>query len=98
MASSKRLLVVAIARARNTGMKVLGGTRIAKQGTSPVVMEPVKAAITIRRPGTPVVYLLDHSGRKTAATLPIENGTFTIDGARDKTCYYLVCYTDSEGG
>ncbi len=23
-------------------------------------------------------------------TLPVENGTFTIDGTRDKTPYYLV--------
>jgi hypothetical protein len=95
LANSDKLLVVAIARARNTGMKVLGGTRIVERGKSPVVMEPVKAAITIRRSGRTTVYLLDHSGRRTAATLPVENGSFTIDGARDKTCYYLVSYSDS---
>lgn len=92
IASSGNLLVVAVARARNTGMKVLQDSRILQRGDAPVVMEPVKAEITIRREGNPVVHVLDHDGCRTDKTLPVNNGTFTIDGARDQTPYYLVEY------
>ncbi len=88
--TSNRILVVAVARARNSGMKVFGGDRLIQRGTSPIVMEPVRARITVGRNGSPQVYLLDHGGRLTDRTLPVSNGTFEIDGVRDKTCYYLV--------
>jgi hypothetical protein len=92
--TSKRLLVVAIARARNTGMRVLADERILDAGKPPVVMEPVKARITIRKAVAPTVILLDANGRKTDRTLPVTDGAFEIDGARDRTCYYLVAYPD----
>lgn len=92
IASSKSLLVVAIARARNTAMKVFNDCRLLDRGESPVVMEPVKAAISIRRNGQPTVHVLDHDGCRTGKTLPVSDGEFEIDGARDKTCYYLVTY------
>jgi hypothetical protein len=81
-----------VARARNTGMKVFHDSRLLDRGGPPVVMEPVKAAIAIRRSGNPTVHLLDHDGCRTGNTLPVSDGTFLIDGARDKTCYYLVEY------
>ncbi len=90
--SAEGLLIVAIARARNTGMKVLSDVRILDAGKAPVVMEPVKAAIRIDRPGEAAVHVLDHDGGRTGKTLPIEDGTIAIDGARDKTCYYLVTF------
>lgn len=92
LASSKGLLVVAVARARNSGMKVFAEERLLEVGRGPVRMEPVRACLSIRRAGNPVVILLDHNGRRTDRTLPVENGTFEIDGARDRTCYYLVEY------
>jgi hypothetical protein len=92
--SSNDLLVVAIARARNTDMKVFGDERILERGHGPVVMEPVKAEISVRRRGVPTVQLLDHSGRKTGKMLPVTDGRFQIDGARDRTCYYLVSYAE----
>ncbi len=92
--SSKGLLVAAVARARNAGMKVLNDERILDPGKGPVVMEPVKAEISIRKKGTPTVVLLDHNGRKTEKTLPVKEGAFEIDGARDKACYYLVSYPE----
>ncbi len=92
IASSKKLLVVAVARARNTGMKVFADSRILDRGGPPIVMEPVKAKISIRKDGDPTVHLLDHDGCRTGTTLPVTGGTFEIDGARDKTCYYLVTY------
>jgi len=94
IASGENLLVTAIARARNTGMRVYLDTRILNRGDAPVVMEPVSARIEIRRKGDPVIHVLDHAGRKTGRTLPAPNGTFEIDGARDKTCYYLVSYDE----
>jgi hypothetical protein len=91
--SSKKILVVAIARARNTGMKLNESEdQILDRGESPILMESVRAKITLKRPGLPMVYLLDHDGLQTQKTLPVQNNTFEIDGNRDKTCYYLITY------
>ena len=92
LAADKDLLVVAIARARNTGMKVLDDSHLLSPGSAPILMEPVKARIALRRLGTPTVTLLDHDGCRTEKTLPVHDGAFEIDGARDHTCYYLVSY------
>jgi hypothetical protein len=91
--SSRELLVVAVARARNSGMKFSpDGAMMLAAGKSPILMEPVKARITLRRPGTPRVVVLDQDGRPTERTIPVENGVFVIDGARDRTPYYLLRY------
>jgi hypothetical protein len=89
---SKKLLIVAVARARNTGMKIYNDDRLLQRGSSPVLMEPVKAsfALTGTKPAT--VHVLDHSGRRTNRCLPVEDNRFEIDGTRDKTCYYLVTF------
>ncbi len=92
VATARDLLVVAMARARNTGMRVLNDNRILERGSEPILLEPVRAEISIRRSGSAKVYLLDHSGRKTDRTLPIRDGRFEIDGARDQTCYYLISF------
>ena len=92
IASGDNLLVVAIARARNTGMKVYDDSRILDRGKPPVVMEPVRARIEVEKPGQATVHVLDHAGRRTGRTLPVRDGTFEIDGARDKTPYYLISY------
>ena len=92
LTDSRRVLVVAIARARNTGMKVFAGDRLIERGDAPVLMEPVKARIQLAGRESPTVRLLDHAGRRTDKTLPVTDGTFEIDGARDRTCYYLVEY------
>ena len=95
IASSRELLVVAIARARNTGMKFSpSGDRMLAQGAAPIRMEPVKARITLRKPGSPKVLLLDHDGKPTDKTIPLEDHTVAVDGARDKTPYYLVRYPE----
>jgi hypothetical protein len=93
ISSSKKIIVVAIARARNTGMKLNESEdQILDRGESPILMEPVRAKITLKRLGLPKVYLLDHDGLRTPQTLPVQNNTFEIDGNRDKTCYYLITY------
>jgi hypothetical protein len=91
--SSTRLLVVAMARARNTGQQFNEAEdELLAPGAGPVLMEPVEAEITIRRPGNPQVIVLDHDGLPTGRSIPVAGGTFTIDGARDKTPYYVVRY------
>lgn len=91
LAASRELLITAIARARNTNAKVSpDGTRLLVPGEGPVRMEPVSAEITIRRAGKIRVLALDQAGRETGKELPVERGRFSIDGARDRTPYYLV--------
>jgi hypothetical protein len=91
--TARELLIVALARARNTGQKLSpDGSALLARGEGPIVMEPVKARLTVRRAGTPQVFALDHDGRLTPTALTVRNGVIEIDGARDKTPYYLVRY------
>ncbi len=93
LADSRQILIVAVGRCRNTGMKLSpAGDRLLSRGSGPVLMEPVKAAIALRRPGSPKVIVLDHDGRLTDRLLPVADGAIRIDGARDKTAYYLIQY------
>jgi hypothetical protein len=93
LTSSKRLLITAIARARNTGQKLNSAENaLLAPGEAPILMEPVKASIELRRSGSPKVMLLDHDGLETAQSLSVQDGRLAIDGARDKTMYYLVSY------
>jgi len=92
LAGSKSLLVVAIARARNTGMKWVGSSRMVAAGKAPILMEPVVADITLARRGSPTVHVLDHDGHRSGRTVPASNGAFRIDGAAHKTPYYEIAY------
>ncbi|HAK94660.1 MAG TPA: hypothetical protein DCM87_06570, partial [Planctomycetes bacterium] len=91
VANARKLLVVAMARARNTGMQLNDkeDTLLAK-GKAPVLIEPVRATIELRGAGGATVTALDHDGRPTDRVVPLANGVFTIDGARDRTPYYVV--------
>ena len=91
--SAREILIVAIARAKNTGMKFSpGGDRLLAPGAGPILIEPVKASLTIRKAGSPRVFVLDHDGQMTDREIPVENGTIAIDTAHDKSPYYLVRY------
>lgn len=91
IANSRRLLITALARARNTGMKFsVGGDDLLDKGKGPVLMEPVKVTIALAGRRVTGVRLLDHDGRRTEKTVPVTNGQFTLDGARDQTSYYEV--------
>jgi hypothetical protein len=95
VASAGKLIVTAIARARNTGQLLNdSGDEITATGSGPILMEPVKAQITIRRSGAAKIYCLDHDGMRTEKTIPVNDGTFMIDGAKDKTPYYLIEYKE----
>jgi len=91
LASAKKVLIVAIARARNTAAKVHADRVLLARGEAPIVLEPVRSGLTLKR-APKAVRLLDHDGGRTDKTLPVENGKVDIDTGRDKTCYYLLEY------
>ena len=89
IATSRQLLVTALGRARNTGMKFsVSGDELLDKGKGPVLMEPVKAALAFSGRRVVAVRLLDHDGQRTGRTVPVTDGQFTLDGARDQTPYY----------
>lgn len=99
IANDKGVLVTAIARSRNRDQRVLNDVFLARSGAvrnarepGNVLMEPVTAKIELKRPGNPVVHILDHTGVRTGETVPISNGSFTIDTGRDKTPFYLITW------
>lgn len=87
LATAPRILVGAVARARNTGMKVMDGAILAA-GQPPVIMEPVRADIALPAGRALFLRALDQDGRRTAAKLPVADGRITIDGAAQKTIYW----------
>jgi hypothetical protein len=92
VANAKTLIITALARARNKGMNVFHDQFLLKKGGGGVVLEPVRATITLKRQGTPSVELLDHNGVPTGRMLPVAKGSFEIDGTVDKTPYYRITY------
>ncbi|MFP4635009.1 MAG: hypothetical protein ACLFRD_04035 [Nitriliruptoraceae bacterium] len=61
-------------------------------GGEPLVMEPVRARISLAGTGRRVreVCVLDHDGRRTDRTVPVQDDAFTIDGTRDRALYYEI--------
>lgn len=96
VSSAEKLLIVALARARNTGMKLNeAGDKVLEKGEGPVLMEPVRARIRLNRPGRPKVYCLDHDGIRTGRMPKVDDSGFTIDGEKERTPYYLVEYGET---
>jgi hypothetical protein len=94
---ARRVLVTAVARARNTGMRLgtdsAGAPRLLAAGGAPVLMEPVRLALHVDRAGPPpVVHVLDHAGRRTGRTLPVRDGEALLDGAATHALYYELDY------
>lgn len=94
-----RLLVTAVARARNTGMRYSAdGRHLEAVGGPPIELEGVRAAIALHRAGRPTVGVLDVDGRRTGQQLPVVvaggEARFEIDGARERTMYYEITYQD----
>lgn len=83
------LLLCAVARAYNTGMRYHEtGQTLEDMGGKPILMEPVWAQVTV--PGATQVNLLDHDGRRTGKTIPVRNGRFRVNGVTDRTLYYEI--------
>ena len=66
--------------------------RVLDNGKPPIMLEPVKATIAIAGRPIAAVNVLDHDGKRTGKTLDATDGTFTIDGTRDKALYYEVVF------
>lgn len=93
LARGKRALITALARQSNTGFTYLTtDNRVIKNGRPPILLEPVKATLTIAGRSISAVNILDHDGRRTGRTLRVTDGRFTLDGAKDKTIYYEVIF------
>ncbi|HVX12906.1 MAG TPA: hypothetical protein VHC22_17115 [Pirellulales bacterium] len=93
--NAKRALLSVVARNSNTGFKYFAiDERILDNGQGPILLEPVKATISIGKRPIAAVHVLDHAGQRTGKTLEVHSGRFTIDGTRDRTLYYEVEYGD----
>jgi hypothetical protein len=91
LADADECLVVALARARNTGMKFSpAGDRLLAPGQPPIIIEPVKARIAFRRRVPKEAIVLDHDGQPTGRRIALSDGALELDGARDRTPYYLL--------
>jgi hypothetical protein len=91
LANAKGALLCAVARNCNRGFKYFTlDSHTLDNGQGPILLEPVKATVTLTGRNLAAVNVLDHNGRRTGKSLPIAAGRFTIDGARDRTLYYEV--------
>lgn len=89
LSQSKRLLLTAVARAENSGQVYNPSrTSLLDEGKSPILMEPVKATVTLKGIRATRVHVLDHHGRRTGRTLPVTNGRFAI--GNEKTFWYEI--------
>jgi hypothetical protein len=91
LANAQRVLVVALARARNTGMKIgPAGNELLNKGTAPILMEPVRAEI--QWAGRPIqrVHVLNHDGQRTGKMLPVQAGRFVLNSETEQTPYYEI--------
>jgi len=95
IASSSRVLITAVARARNTGMSYSpDGAQLLAIGGPPLQMQGVRATLTVPRPaGEVVVNALDVWGRRTGVTVPFQRAgdriTFQI-APEYKAVYYEI--------
>jgi len=87
---SDKILVTAIARTKNMGMVFNADhTELMETGQSPILLEPVKFTLGIKRCPPPKITVLNHSGFKTDRYIK-NNGGWIIDGSRTKAIYYLI--------
>ncbi|NRA36582.1 MAG: hypothetical protein HRU15_00435, partial [Planctomycetes bacterium] len=89
LSNDSSVLIVGVARCRNTGMTYFNG-QMQSIGKQPILVEPIKATFTMKRKGT--VYICDQNGKRTDQTIPVKNGTFTIDGSVSKSPYWEIVY------
>jgi hypothetical protein len=86
--TAKEIVVTAMARARNKGMELNEEENvILKGGEAPIVLEPVKAVVTVPYNGDLLV--LDQDGTAVQQERRFRKN-FGIDGSVDQTPFYLV--------
>ena len=93
LAQSRRLLLVALARAQNTGMAFdLPRTRVVEQGTAPVICEPVVGAVAFKTAHEALtMHALAADGTRKPVPLTVQGGvaTATLEAAH-RTLYYEI--------
>jgi hypothetical protein len=93
LTTSKRALLTVLARQSNTGFTYFApDNKVLNNGRPPILLEPVKATVTIAGRAIAGVNVLDHDGRRTGRTLPVTDGRFMLDGAADRAIYYEVVF------
>ena len=93
LATARSALLCAVARNCNSGFKYFAvDGKTLDNGKAPILLEPVKATVTIAGRPVAAVNVLDHSGRRTGKTLPVAGGRLTLDGAKDQALYYEVVF------
>ncbi|MFW5829747.1 MAG: hypothetical protein ACOCXA_05750, partial [Planctomycetota bacterium] len=91
LSNSEQVLVTALARARNTGMKLNPEENaILQAGKPPLLMESMAARIDLGDTHLAQAVVLDHDGRATQAQAPLSDGTLSLDTARDESMYILL--------
>ena len=89
----KRALITVLARQSNTGFTYFApDNKVLNNGGPPILLEPVKATLSISGRTVEAVNVLDHDGRRTGRTLTVADGKFTLDGTKDKAIYYEVVF------
>ncbi len=97
LAGGKHALLTALARQSNTGFTYFAtDNRVLNNGRAPILLEPVKATVTVAGRRIQAVNILDHDGRPTGRSVPVVDGRFTLDGAKDKAIYYEVVWAGGE--
>ncbi len=91
IAHARSLLITAVARQRNTGMRIQGD-QLLDIGHAPMQLEGVRATIAIRHAGVPTITVLDLMGRRTERMLPLVGDAVELDGTRDTAISYLIDY------
>jgi hypothetical protein len=93
LTKGKAALLTVVARTSNTGFTYFApDNKVLNNGGPPILLEPVKATVTIAGRPIEAVNILDHDGRRTRRTLDVTDGRFTLDGAKDKAIYYEVVF------
>ena len=90
LGNCRQALLLAIARVRNTGMKLGMGT-ILDVGKAPQILEPVQANIQFHRRPKAIV-ALDADGHPIGQPISIKDGEIELDTGAHKAFYYLVTY------
>ncbi|HEY7157611.1 MAG TPA: hypothetical protein VH575_26885, partial [Gemmataceae bacterium] len=79
LADGKRALITALARQSNTGFTYFTPDhKVLNNGRAPILLEPVKATVSLKGRPIAAVNVLDHDGRRTDRTLPVTEGRFTL--------------------
>lgn len=93
LTNCKTALLSAVSRSCNSGFTLFGPEdKLLSNGGPPILLEPVKASLSINGRTLKSVNVLDFDGRRTGKTVAVQDGGFTIDTAAEKTIYYELVF------